>query len=126
MALEGEQSVVANHAAAVVSDADEAASAGFDFNADACGSGIEGVFEEFFHDRGGAVDDFASGDLIGDLVGENADAAHAGFKNTRSQFSLNREHPSGHVLQFQRIPDKKLFGGSSLEQCVIGAHEVHA
>ena len=80
MALEGEQSVVAHHAAAVVGDADEAAATGFNFDADAGGAGIEGVLQQLLDDGGGAVDDLAGGDLVGNLVGENADAAHAGSR----------------------------------------------
>ncbi len=76
MALEGEEGVVADHAVAVVGDADELAAAGFDFDADAGGSGVEGVFEELFDDGGWAFDDFAGGDLVRHEVGEDADAAH--------------------------------------------------
>ena len=76
VALKGEKSVVAAHAVAVVGDADELAAAGFDFYANAVGAGIEGVFKKFFHDGRGPVDDFAGGDLVGDLIGKNADAAH--------------------------------------------------
>ena len=76
VALEGEQGVVVDHAVAVVGDADELAAAGFDLDADAGGSGVEGVFEELFDDGGGALDDFAGGDLVGHEVGEDADAAH--------------------------------------------------
>jgi hypothetical protein len=83
MAFEGEQSVVADHAAAVVGDANEAAAASLDFDADACGAGIEGVLQELLDDGGGAVDDLAGGDLVGNLVGENADTAHAEFKDMR-------------------------------------------
>jgi hypothetical protein len=81
--LEGEEGVVAHHAAAVVGDTDEATAAGFDIDADAGGAGVEGVLQQLLDDGGGAVDDLAGGDLVGDLVGENADAAHAGFKDTR-------------------------------------------
>ena len=83
MALEGKQRIVARHAAAVVGDLDEAAATGFDFDADACGAGVEGVLEKFLDDRGGAIDDLAGGDLVGDLVGENANAAHVWVKDTR-------------------------------------------
>ena len=65
-----------HHAVAVVGDADELAAAGFDLDADAGGAGVERVFEQLFDDGGGAVDDFAGGDLVGDLVGQDADAAH--------------------------------------------------
>jgi hypothetical protein len=42
--LEGEEGVVADHSVAVVGDADELSSAGFYLDADARGSGVEGVF----------------------------------------------------------------------------------
>ena len=76
MAFKGEQGVVAAHAVAVIDDADELAAAGFDFDADAGGAGVEGVFEQLLNDGCGALDHFAGGDLVGDLVGEDADAAH--------------------------------------------------
>ena len=41
VAFEGEQRVVADHAVAVVGDADELAAAGFDLDADAGGAGVE-------------------------------------------------------------------------------------
>ena len=76
VAFEGEEGVVADHAVAVVGDADELAAAGFDVDADAGGAGVEGVFEELFDDGGGALDDLAGGDLVGDLIGEDVDATH--------------------------------------------------
>src|SRR5579871_637666 len=76
VALEGEEGVVLDHAVAVVGDADELAASGFDLDADAGGSGVEGVFEELFDDGGGALNDFAGSNLVGYQVGENADAAH--------------------------------------------------
>src|SRR5258708_1806217 len=68
VALEGEESVVLDHAVAVVGNADELAAAGFDFDADAGGTGVERVFEKFFDDGGGAFDDFAGGNLVGHEV----------------------------------------------------------
>ena len=76
MAFEAEQRVVAAHAEAVVSDADEAASAGADFDGDFFGVRIEGVFDEFLDDARGAFDHFAGGDLVGDLFGEKMDSVH--------------------------------------------------
>ena len=97
MALEGEESVVADHAVAVVGDADELAASGFDLDADAGGSGVERVFEELFDDGGGALDDFAGGDLVGHEVGEDADAAHGMIVGRRVERKTgwNRGHPSG-------------------------------
>ncbi len=79
MALEGEESIVAHHAAAVVGDLDQLAAAAFDFEANVGGSGVERVLEQFLDHGGGTVDDLASGDLVGNLVGEYADAAHFPF-----------------------------------------------
>ena len=63
---------------AVVADADELAAAGFDLDADAVGPGIERVLQQFLDHGGGAIDDFAGGDLVRHLVGKNADATHKG------------------------------------------------
>ena len=76
MALEGQQRVVAVHALAVVGDADESAPACLDLDADAIGAGVQRVLQQFFDDRGRPVHHFAGGDLVGNLVGKYADAAH--------------------------------------------------
>ena len=55
---------------AVIGDADQAASAGLDFDGDARGLGIEGIFDQFLDDAGGAFDHFAGGDLVGDVFGQ--------------------------------------------------------
>ncbi len=57
-------------------DADELAAAAFDFDADAGGAGVERVFEQLLDHGRRTVHHFAGGDLVGDLVGEYADAAH--------------------------------------------------
>ena len=74
--LEGEERIVAIHAVAVVGDADELAAAGFDFDADAIGAGVERVFEQFFDDGGGTIDHLTGSNLIGHLVGKNTNAPH--------------------------------------------------
>ena len=79
MALEGQQRVVAVHALAVVGDADEPPPARLDFDADAGGAGVEGVLQQLLDHRGGPVHHLAGGDLVGNLVGKNADAAHKGL-----------------------------------------------
>ena len=76
VAFEAEQRVVAAHAGAVVGHADEAASAGLNFDGDSRRLGVEGVFNQFLHDAGGALDHFAGGDLVGDVFGQQADAVH--------------------------------------------------
>ena len=68
MTLECEKRIVAIHAVAVVGDANELATAGFDFDANAICAGVEGVFEEFFDDGGGTIDDFTGSNLVRHLV----------------------------------------------------------
>ena len=76
VALEGQQGVVAHHAAAVVGDLDELLAAGFDLDPDAGGAGVERVLEQFLDHRSRALHHFAGGDLVGNGFGENVDAAH--------------------------------------------------
>ena len=78
MAFQAEQGVIAAHAGAVVSHADEAASAGLDFQGHARGLRVERVFDEFLHDTRGALNHLAGGDLVGDLLGKQVDAVHLG------------------------------------------------
>src|ERR1043166_3717921 len=76
MTLEAEQRIVAAHARAIVHDANEAASACLDFHGDAGGLSIQGIFDQFLDDAGRPLDDFARRDLIGDLLGQKANAVH--------------------------------------------------
>src|SRR5439155_6627092 len=46
----------------------------FEVEGDAGGAGVQGVLDEFLDDRGGAFDDLARGDLVGDEGGEGLDA----------------------------------------------------
>jgi hypothetical protein len=66
---------------------DEAAAAGADVDVDLGGSGVEGVFEELLEDGGGALDDFAGRDLVGDVLGQEADAVHAEFTAELTEFT---------------------------------------
>ena len=97
VAFKREESIVLDHAVAVVGDTDELAAAGFDFDTDAGGSGIEGVFEELFDDGGGTLDDFAGSDLVGYQVGEDADAAHTVDCMARGMCG-KRGRNSGHLM----------------------------
>jgi hypothetical protein len=76
VAFQAEQGVVAAHAHSVIGHADEAASAGLDFDGQAGGLGVEGIFHQFFDHAGRAFDDFAGGDLVGHLLGQQTDAVH--------------------------------------------------
>ena len=60
-------------------DANEPSSARLDLDANAGGSGVQRVLQQFLHHRGGPVHHLAGGDLVGNLVGKNADAAHKGL-----------------------------------------------
>ena len=40
------------------------------------GAGVERIFEQLLDDGGGPLDHLPGRDLVGDLVGKNADAAH--------------------------------------------------
>ena len=78
VAFEAEQRVVAAHAKSIVRHADKAAPAREDFHREMRGLGVEGVLDELLHDAGRALDHLAGGDLIGDLLRQQADAVHRG------------------------------------------------
>ena len=52
--------------------------AGFDLDFDAGGTGVERVLQKFFDDRSRPLHHLASSDLVGDLFGEDVNAAHGG------------------------------------------------
>jgi hypothetical protein len=83
VAFEAEEGIVAVHAGAVVDDADGGGAAAADHDLNLAGSGVEGVLDELFDDRGGTLDDLAGGDLAGDLLGKQGDAAHGMGRSTR-------------------------------------------
>ena len=72
-AVPREERVVAVHAAAIISNANLRFAAVLNLYIDAGRSGVECIFNQFFDDRGGALDNFSRGDLIGERIGENAD-----------------------------------------------------
>ena len=74
MALEGQESVVVGHAAAVVGDANQRASTDGQFNLDPGGAGVQGVFNQFLDDGGWALDHLAGGDSIDDMVRKDFDS----------------------------------------------------
>ena len=76
MAFEAEQRVVAAHAEAIVGDADQTASARLNLHGNFFRVGIEGIFHQFLDDACGPLDNFAGGDLIRDVLGQQADAVH--------------------------------------------------
>ena len=90
VALEAEEGVVAVHACAVVCDADHRASAGADHHLDFACLGVEGVLDELFYHGGGALDDFSGGDLAGDVLWKEGDAAHGDRPRARRRCRLGR------------------------------------
>src|SRR5579884_3870047 len=92
MALEGEQGIIAHHAAAVVGDLYELFAAGFDLDFDPCRSRVERILEQLLHHRRWPLDYLASGDLVGNLLGKYVDAAHGG---RRSEASFAEGKPEG-------------------------------
>jgi len=76
MALECQQGVIADHAAAIVRDLYELFSASFNLNSDSRGTGIQRIFEQFLHHGRWPLDDFSGSDLVGDVLGKDVNAAH--------------------------------------------------
>ena len=50
--------------------------AAFHLDANARSSGVERVFKQLLDDGRGPVDHLAGGDLVGNLIGKDADLAH--------------------------------------------------
>jgi len=103
VALEAEEGVVAAHAGTVVGDGDEAAAAGGDLDVDLGGAGVEGVFEEFLEDGGGALDDFAGRNLVGDMLGQEADSVHEKREKEAKMYGKNTVffESDGEKVQFR-------------------------
>jgi hypothetical protein len=98
---------------AVVAHAREAHAAGFDVHFHALRTGIETVLHQFLDDGGGSFDDFARGDLIDEVVVENADG-HGDLLRPRSLLGV-RPHfaylrsstcapPAARRLAARRVP----------------------
>ena len=77
MTLDRQARVLRLHPLAIVVDAHLLLAAELDVNRDARGAGVDGVLDELLDDRGGTFDDFAGGDLIGEVGGQPVDLAHA-------------------------------------------------
>jgi hypothetical protein len=74
--FQAEQRVVAAHAEAVVHHAHEAAPPRLNLHRYARSLGIQRILDQLFHDAGRTLNHFAGGDLIGHLLGQQADAVH--------------------------------------------------
>ncbi len=75
-ALHGQQSVVVIHAMAVVGHLDQGAAPVFDIDEDPVAAGVQSVFHQLLDHRGRPLDHLAGGDLVGQDVGQDANAGH--------------------------------------------------
>ncbi len=73
MPLKGKGDFARRDARPVVGDPDQLLAATAQFDRDVRGARIEGIFQELLHDGRGPFDDFAGGDLRGDLFGKYGD-----------------------------------------------------
>ena len=76
MPLQRQQGVFARHAATVVAHLDPLLAAVFEQDLDRVGAGVDGVLHQLLDHRCGPLDDLAGGNLIHQLIRENADAGH--------------------------------------------------
>src|SRR5215469_4192665 len=74
--LEGEHSVVVQHAPTIIDDLDKLASTGLDVDADSARARIERVLQQLLHNGCGTLHHLAGGNLVGNVFGEDVDAAH--------------------------------------------------
>ena len=68
VALDGQPRIVGLHPLAVVLDADLLLAAELDVNDDAPRAGVDGVLDQLLHDRRRPLDDFAGGNLVGEVA----------------------------------------------------------
>ena len=116
VAFEAEQRVIAAHAQTVIRHANQAASAGQHIHRDVGGLRVEGVLHQLLHDAGWPLHHLAGGDLIGDLLGQQADAVHRGARSVRAaggsgQGFCGREtsEPAGPTQSSARSPCGAIF-----------------
>jgi hypothetical protein len=81
--LDGQQSVVFAHAAAVVAHLDPLPAARLEDHIDGGGPGVDGVLDQLLDGRGGTFDDFSRGDLVHEIGGKEVDAGHHRFRTER-------------------------------------------
>ena len=77
MPFKCQQSVVAQHAASIVGDADQPPSAVFDLDANTGCARVERILQKLFDDGRRPLDDLARRDLVCDVVRKDPDATHA-------------------------------------------------
>ncbi len=70
---DGDRKLIRDYSAAVVPDPDESDTTALHVDFDPARAGVQAVLDQLFDDRGGALNDFARGDLVDELVGKDAD-----------------------------------------------------
>ncbi len=85
--LERQHGVVVQHAAAIVGDANQAPPPAGNFDPHPRGPGVERVLEQLLDHRSWPLHHLPRRDLIGDLVGQDADAPHAVYCSSESAHS---------------------------------------
>ncbi len=76
MTFEGQHRVVANHSVAIVRNLQKPPATRFNVNHDARGAGVDRILDQFFRDRSRPLDNFASSDLVGDVIWKDTDFGH--------------------------------------------------
>ena len=76
MPLDRQPRVLGIHALAIVLDAEQLLAAELDRDRDARRAGVERVLDQLLDDRGGPLDDFARGDLVGEMERKAVNAGH--------------------------------------------------
>ena len=78
MALHRQRGIVQRHAAAVIAHLDALLAAVLQQDIDRHRLRVDGVLDQLFDHRRGALDDFTGGDLIDEIGGKNVDTSHRG------------------------------------------------
>ena len=76
VAQKGDARVLGRHAAAVVRDAQIRHAAAANLHRDGAGAGVNRVFDELLHHRGGPLHDLARGNQVSNVGGEDLDVRH--------------------------------------------------
>jgi hypothetical protein len=76
MTFECEDGVIPNHPFAVVGNSQEASPAGLNVYHDALRSGVNRILDQFFCNRSRSLDNFAGGNLVGNVIWKDADYGH--------------------------------------------------
>ena len=87
MPFDRQPRIIRLHPFSVVLDADLLLAAELDVNREAPRAGVDRVLDELLDDGGGALDDFAGGNLIREIRGETSDFAHIRSAKASRSFS---------------------------------------